>query len=89
MLRAQGAQAPGGAYDYITDGQMTDGFALVAWPARYGSSGVMTFLINQVGVLYEKDLGDDTHAVSREMMDFDPDTSWAIVSADARALPGS
>ena len=88
VLHGQGSNAPGGAYDYIVDGAMTRGFALVAWPARYGSSGVMTFLINQFGVLYEKDLGADTASVAGEMTVFDPDQTWAIVSPDAQLLPG-
>jgi len=88
VLHGQGASAPGGAYDYVVDGAMTEGFALVAWPARYGSSGVMTFLISQVGVLYEKDLGSDTAALVEGLKSFDPDESWTIVSPEAQVLPG-
>ena len=58
MLRGQGSNAPGGAKDYVHDGKMIDGFALVAYPAEYGNSGVMTFMINQDGVLLQKDLGN-------------------------------
>ena len=88
VLHGQGASAPGGAYDYVVDGAMTEGFALVAWPARYGSSGVMTFLISQVGVLYEKDLGPDAAALVEGLQSFDPDESWTIVSPEAQVLPG-
>ncbi len=76
ILTKQGKHAPGGAYDYIVKGHMIGGFALVAFPAKYGDSGVMTFLVNQDGVVYEKDLGPDTPAIARRMTAFDPDSSW-------------
>lgn len=76
ILTAQGKNAPGGAYDYIIGGRMRAGFALVAWPVRYGETGVMTFMINHDGVVYEKDLGPGTDAVARAMVRFDPDASW-------------
>ena len=75
--------------DYVVEGEMTQGFALLAWPARYGASGVMTFVINQVGVLYEKDLGPDTASAARAIARFDPDSSWAIVADQALVPPGS
>jgi hypothetical protein len=79
ILKAQGPNAPGGAYDYIAHGAMIGGFALVAYPATYGSSGVVTFLVNHDGVLYEKDLGRDTAAIAQRMSKFDPDSTWKRV----------
>ncbi|MDN3919980.1 DUF2950 domain-containing protein [Roseateles violae] len=76
ILTAQGKNARGGAYDYIIGGRMRAGFALVAWPVRYGDTGVMSFMINHEGVVYEKDLGPDTDALARAMTRFDPDPSW-------------
>jgi hypothetical protein len=85
ILTAQGPHAPGGAYDYVVRGQMIGGFALVAYPAEYGSSGVMTFLVNHDGVVYEKDLGTDTAKLARAMKAFDPDDGWRKVDASADA----
>lgn len=79
ILTAQGNSAPGGAMDYLADGRMTKGFGLVAWPARYGISGVMTFIVNQDGVVFQKDLEERTEAVASTMTRFDPDLSWARV----------
>jgi hypothetical protein len=76
ILKQQGPDAPGGAYDYVAQGKMIGGFALVAYPASYGSSGVMTFLINHDGVVYEKDLGPDTAQSVQEITRFNPDKSW-------------
>ncbi len=76
MLKAQGAHAPGGAREYVVDGKMTGGFALVAFPTRYGISGVLTFVVNQEGVVYEKDLGPRTVKLGSEMTLFNPDKSW-------------
>ena len=76
ILTAQGPRAPGGARDYVVNGRMTDGFALVAFPARYGVSGVMTFLVNQEGVIYQKDLGPKTVEMGGKMTHFDPDQTW-------------
>jgi hypothetical protein len=77
MLSGQGANAPGGARDYVVDGKMTGGFAFVAYPAEYRNSGVMTFIINQDGVLLQKDLGTATAQTAAAMTEFDPDPSWA------------
>lgn len=77
MLFAQGANAPGGASEYFVDGQLTQGVALLAWPAEYGVSGVMTFMINQEGFIYEKDLGDNTDAEAAKIDTFNPDSSWS------------
>ena len=79
ILKRQGDDAPGGAKDYVVDGHMTGGFALVAWPARYRSSGVMTFIVNQDGVVFQKDLGRDTAEHAAAMGSFDPDVTWARV----------
>jgi hypothetical protein len=79
MLKGQTDRAPGGAKDYMVNGKMTGGFALVAYPAKYGNSGVMSFIINQDGVLLEKDLGKATTETATAMMEFDPDPNWTIV----------
>jgi hypothetical protein len=76
MLKAQGPDAPGGAYDYVVRGKMMGGFALVAYPATYGNSGVMTFIVNQDGVVYQKDLGPSTASVAKKMTKFNPDATW-------------
>jgi hypothetical protein len=76
ILTAQGPNARGGALDYIQHGSMIGGFGLVAWPAEYGVSGVKTFLVNQDGVIYEKDLGSSTSTVAGGMNAFDPDSTW-------------
>jgi hypothetical protein len=75
ILKAQGEHASGGAFDYVVDGKMILGFGLVAYPAKYGSSGIMTFIINQEGMIYEKDLGEATTEVAA-MVKFDPDHTW-------------
>jgi hypothetical protein len=79
ILTAQGPAAPGGARDYLVDGKMSGGFALVAWPAQYDVTGVMTFIINHDGILSEKDLGTGTDATARAMTLYDPDPSWTAV----------
>jgi len=82
ILKAQGPNAPGGAYDYVVRGKMIGGFALVAYPAEYGSSGVMTFIVNHDGVVYEKDFGPDTTKVAQAMKTFDPDDTWTKIGGD-------
>jgi hypothetical protein len=84
ILKAQGAGAPGGAYDYLVKGGMMGGFALVAWPATYGNSGVMTFLVNHDGIVFEKDLGPETSALAQKITKFDPDDSWNKVESPAK-----
>jgi hypothetical protein len=79
ILKSQGPDAPGGAYDYVAQGRMIGGFALVAWPASYDNSGVMTFIVNHDGVVYEKDLGPGTSAAAQRMTTFNPDKSWKRV----------
>jgi hypothetical protein len=87
ILTAQGPAAPGGAYDYVVRGQMIGGFALVAYPAQWGVSGVMTFIVNQDGVVYQKDLGPRTRELARAMKRYDPDKTWEkaeVVEVTAR-----
>lgn len=76
ILTRQGKSAPGGKYDYIINGNMIGGFALVAWPAEYGESGIMTFMVNQQGVVYQKDLGANTATVAAAMNEYNPDVTW-------------
>jgi hypothetical protein len=79
MLKAQGANAVGGAKDYIKDGRMTGGFAFVAYPAEYEASGVMTFLVGPRGAVYQKDLGQTTDEIAKDLTAFDPDSTWKVV----------
>jgi hypothetical protein len=79
MLKGQSDKSPGGAKDYMVNGKMTGGFAFVAYPAEYGNSGIMTFMINQDGVLLQKNLGKTTTETATAMSVFDPDASWTIV----------
>jgi len=80
MLSRQGSHAQGGAKDYVVDGKMVGGFAFVAYPAEYRNSGVMTFIINQDGVLLQKDLGKTTTETASAMTEFDPDAGWNQVA---------
>lgn len=79
ILESQGPHARDGAYDYMVNGKMIGGFAVVAWPADYGNSGIMTFTVNQAGVVYQKDLGEETEKLASSMKSFDPDSTWAPV----------
>lgn len=79
ILTAQGPDAAGGAYDYVVHGKMIGGFALVAYPATYDSSGVMTFIVNQDGVVFQKDLGPKAAAIARALKTFNPDSTWKPV----------
>lgn len=79
ILDSQGKDAPGGAKNYMVDGKMAGGFAFVAWPAEYRSSGVMTFMINQDSVIVQKDLGPDTASIAKNMSVFNPDSTWEQV----------
>jgi hypothetical protein len=80
ILTGQGADAPGGEYDYVINGNMIAGFALVAAPTEYGVSGVMTFIISHQGKLYQKDLGPQTAEAARDIKAYDPDSTWTLVS---------
>ena len=75
-MKGQGKHAPGGAYSYLAKGRMIGGFALVAYPATWGDSGIMTFVVNQDGVVYQKNLGPKTAEIARRMTSFDPDENW-------------
>jgi hypothetical protein len=79
VLKSQGPDAAGGAFDYVVNGKMIGGFALVAWPAEYGVSGIRTLIINHAGVVYEKDLGAGTALLARQITRFNPDKSWRPV----------
>lgn len=76
ILKSQGKHAPGGEYDYVINGNMMAGFAIVAYPAVYGGSGIMTFMVNHDGYVYEKDLGKNTESIVKQMKRFDPDRTW-------------
>jgi hypothetical protein len=79
VLKAQGPNAAGGAMSYMKSRRMTGGFALIAWPATYGSSGIMTFQVHQDGVVFQKDLGPNTTRVASSTTQFNPDLTWARV----------
>ena len=79
ILTAQGKDAPGGAKSYIVNGHMTGGFALVAYPVQYGSTGIMTFMVNQQGIVFQKDLGEKTAETIKGMTQYDPNDSWQPV----------
>jgi hypothetical protein len=89
MLYAQGEHANGGARDYFKDGLYTEGFALIAWPADYGSSGVQTFIVNQDGIVFQKDLGEDTATVVEAINVYDPDSSWVAVVPPEEPAPAA
>lgn len=76
MLTQQGANAPGGEIDYMVGGKLVGGFAVVAWPADYGNSGIMTFIMNHEGKVYQRDLGNDTNKTAASMKDYDPSPEW-------------
>ena len=82
ILKSQGPAAEGGAADYVVKGEMIGGFALVAWPAEYGVSGVKTFIVNHRGIVYEKDLGPTTATLARQMTQFNPDKTWHAVEKE-------
>lgn len=79
ILKAQGASAEGGAFDYVVNGRMILGFGLVAYPAQYGASGIMTFVVNQNGIVYQKNLGKNTAKTAATMKRYNPDSSWKKV----------
>jgi len=82
VLKSQGVGVPGGAYDYVINGNMIAGFGLLAWPADYGRSGVMTFVVNQQGRVYQKDLGEGTAEAVEALTGYQPDASWTEVSEE-------
>jgi hypothetical protein len=87
ILTAQGPSAPGGAYDYMLGSNMSRGFALVAWPADYGDTGITTFMIGHDGQVFESDLGPQTDSIVRAMKQFDPDSAWKEVPDAVAANP--
>jgi hypothetical protein len=89
LLKAQGPHARGGAYDYVAHGRMIGGFALVAYPATYRSSGIMTFIVNQDGTVYQKDLGPETEKLAQAMKTFDPDSTWKAVPKEDEEPSGT
>jgi hypothetical protein len=89
FLTRQGKDAPGGAKSYIVEGKMTEGFAFVAYPAEYRSSGVMTFIVNQDGIVYQKDLGKKTEALGKSMQEYNQNSSWSKAEeAPAQTVSG-
>ena len=81
LLKGQGKNAESGALDYVVHGRAIGGFAVVAWPAKYGNSGIMTFIVNQDGKVYQADLGPETSAKASKMQRFDPGNGWSPVAA--------
>ena len=79
ILTAQGAAASGGAKSYVVNDDMTGGYALVTWPAEYGNSGIMTFIVNHDGIVYQKDLGEETAKTASAMKEYNPDKTWKKV----------
>jgi hypothetical protein len=79
VLKEQGSHAPGGAHRYVMNGAMIGGFGLIAWPAEYGASGIHAFIVNQDGLVYEKDLGARTGSLVGSIVSYDPDDSWTLV----------
>jgi len=82
VLTAQGSAAPGGILDYVVNGRMIGGYALLAWPVTYGETGVMTFIVNQAGQVYQKNLGPATQQLVKQISTFNPDNTWQKVSKD-------
>jgi hypothetical protein len=89
ILKEQGEHAEGGAYPYVVKGKMILGFALLAYPAEYGNSGVMTFMANQEGAIFEKDLGENTRSLAEAITVYNPDESWKEVKDPEAAAPGN
>ena len=81
ILTRQGKSAPGGAYSYVIDGRMIAGFAMVAYPAQYGESGVMTFIVSHNGKIFQNDLGKNSAEIGAKLSAFDPGASWKEVAA--------
>ena len=89
ILTSQGTSAPGGAYDYVVGGRMRNGFAIIAWPVRWGETGIMTFATSHDGVVFQKNFGKDTATFVEKISKFDPDDSWSEVSADDEKPEGA
>jgi hypothetical protein len=82
ILKSQGVNAAGGAQNYLVNGKLTGGFGIIAYPADYGSSGIMSFIISNQGVLYQKDLGEDTQKKAKATESFDPGIGWEPIATD-------
>ena len=82
VLTQQGTNAPNGKYNYVINGNMIAGFALVGWPADYGASGIMTFMVSHQGTIYQKDLGADTEKLAPALTEYDPDSTWKELKSD-------
>jgi hypothetical protein len=82
LLTSQGAGAPGGAMDFLQEGRLITGWAMVAWPAEYGLTGIMTFLVSHHGVIYQRDLGPESATIAKSMTSFDPGPEWTEVDPD-------
>jgi len=82
ILKAQGPDAAGGAQAYVVKGEMIGGFGLIAYPAQYGVSGIKTFMVNQDGVVFEKDLGAATTELARQTVRFNPDKTWEAIKGE-------
>ena len=82
MWTQQGKHAPGGKYSYIINGHMIAGFALVAWPAEWGNTGVMTFIVNQRSKVYQKNVGPKTPSIAKAMTTYNPDSSWTLTNEE-------
>jgi hypothetical protein len=87
ILTRQGTAAVGGAMDYIKDGSLTGGFGLMAYPEHWGRSGVMTFIVNQEGKVFQRDLGEKTASLAAAMSEYDPDGDWAPVKDQGVSEP--
>lgn len=79
ILKRQGDNVAGGAHDYVVNGNMINGFALIAWPAKYGETGISTFVVNQAGIVYERDFGADTENIVPKILSFNPNDRWELV----------
>jgi Protein of unknown function (DUF2950) len=79
ILRGQGGNVAGGRYDYVINGNMIAGFGLIAWPVNYAETGIQTFVVNQAGIVYQKDLGPNTESAVRDIVRFNPDKTWEVV----------
>ena len=89
ILTSQGTSAPGGAYDYVVGGRMRNGFAVIAWPVKWGETGIMTFMTSHDGVVFQKNVGAESAAFAEKVTKFDPDDSWTEVSADDEKPEGA
>ncbi|MEI8341958.1 MAG: DUF2950 domain-containing protein [Verrucomicrobiota bacterium] len=87
VIKTQGSSAPGGAYNYVINGNMIGGFALIAWPATFGQSGVMTFMVNQQGKIYQKSLGENTSELAKQIVAYNPDKTWTLVGDESNPPP--